>query len=147
MGGLAPRPGRATNPTTGQTRDSGLGAAGKKEQRSRNKGSDTAHLTKNSGSSGKALAVAQLPKIEFDDVADIVVHLCDIAAKLSHTQLGSSGWLSGTLNIPLEYSPEVVAAHLASQQGMVFMKVYYVPMSDYLEAAGVLGGDGDASGD
>ena len=141
MAGLAPRVGgmakRPTNPKTGQTRDSGLGAEGKAAQRARNKGSDSAHLTKGSGSSGKALAVARLPRINLDDIADITVHLCDIAAKLSHTQLGSSGWLSGTLNIPLEYSPEVVAAHLASQQGMIFMKVYYVPMEDYHEAAGL----------
>jgi len=140
MSGFAPRAGgmakAPTNPRTGQTRDSGLGAAGKKEQRARNKGSDTAKLT-TSGSSGKALAVARLPRINLDDISDITVHLCDIAAKLSHTQLGSSGWLSGTLNIPLEYSPEVVAAHLASQQGMIFMKVFYVPMEDYHEAAGL----------
>lgn len=131
---LAPRPGHATNPSTGQHRDSGLSKEGKRAQRARNKGSDTAHLT-NSGSSGKALAVAQMPKIDFADIEDLVVPLCDIAAKLSHTQVGSSGWMSATLNVPLEYTHDVIEAHLASQQGMVFMRVYYVPTDDYMRAA------------
>lgn len=142
---LAARPVSAASQITGKV-TSGHGAQGKKEQRARNKGTAESKLTQRSGSSGKALAVANYPKIDMDDISDLLTHLCDIAGKLSHTQLGSSGWLSGTLNIPLEYSPEVVAAHLASQQGLVFMKVYYVSTADYLEAAGV-GVEGDDDGE
>jgi hypothetical protein len=78
-----------------------------------------------------------MPKIPFDDVAQDVTHLCDIAAKISHTQLGASGWCSSTLNVPLEYVHDVAEAHAASQQGMIFVRVYYVDTTAYLAAAGV----------
>lgn len=128
---LAPRPKFATNKTTGQTRDSGLGAEGKARQRARNKTSPTKHLT-TSGSSGSAKSVAQLPKIPFEEVEDILVHLCDIAGKMSHTQVGSSGWQTSTLNVPLAYAHDVLEAHLAAQQGMLFLRVYYVPIEAFL---------------
>lgn len=128
---LAPRP---TNPQTGQTRDSGLGKEGKARQRGRNKDSETRKLTKNSGSSGIALSVAQLPKVKFIDLEDVLVHLCDISGKLSHTQVGSSGWQTSSLNVPLEYAHDVLEAHLQSQQGMLFLRVYYAPMEAFLPA-------------
>ncbi len=140
---LPPRPSFATNPTTGQTRDSGLGKEGKARQRERNKGSDTAHLT-TSGSSGKAKAVAQLPKIDFADLEDVLVHLTDIAGKMSHTQVGSSGWQTSTLNVPLEYAHDVLEAHLASQQGMLFFRVYYAPMEAFLPAEEEVADNGDS---
>jgi len=125
---LAPRP---TNSQTGQTRDSGLGKDGKKRQRARNKGNGTSKLT-NSGSSGIALSVAQLPKVTFESLEDVLVHLCDISGKLSHTQVGSSGWQTSSLNVPLEYAHDVLEAHLQSQQGMLFLRVYYAPMEAFL---------------
>lgn len=131
MMALAPRPAFATNQITGQTRDSGLGKEGKARQRERNANSPTKHLT-TSGSSGAAKAVAQLPKVPFEEVEDIVVHLCDIAGKMSHTQVGSSGWQTSTLNVPLQYAHDVLEAHLAAQQGMLFFRVYYVPMEAFL---------------
>jgi hypothetical protein len=126
----------ATNEITGQTRDSGLGATGKRDQRARNKTSDTAKLT-TSGSSGKALSVAKMPKVPFAEVEEYVTHLCDIAAKISHTQMGGTGWLSSTLNVPLEYVHDVAEAHAASQQGMIYVRVYYVDTENYLHAGGV----------
>lgn len=125
---LAPRP---TNPDSGQTRDSGLGKEGKKNQRARNKGNGTSQLTR-SGSSGIAMSVAQLPKIAFAELEDVLVHLCDISGKLSHTQVGSSGWQTSSLNVPLEYAHDVLEAHLQSQQGMLFLRVYYAPMEAFL---------------
>lgn len=132
--GLAPRPGFAGE-STGQTRDSGLGKEGKARQRERNKGGSTSHLTK-SGSSGAAKSVAQMPKIPFEELDDVLVHLCDIAGKMSHTQIGSSGWQTSTLNVPLEYAHDVLAAHLAAQQGMLFFRVYYVPIEAFLPEEG-----------
>lgn len=126
---LAPRP---TNSQTGETRDSGHGKEGKARQRAANKGNGTTQLTSNSGSSGIAKSVAQLPKVKFEDLEDVLVHLCDIEGKLSHTQVGSSGWQTGSLNIPLAYAHEVLEAHLQSQQGMLFMRVYYAPMEAFL---------------
>lgn len=131
---LAPRPGFATNETTGQTRDSGHGKEGKARQRANNKGGANTHLTQNSGSSGNAKAVSQFPKIDFEDLEDLLVHLCDIAGKMSHTQVGSSGWQTSTLNVPLAYAHDVLEAHLAAQQGMLFMRVYFVPMEAFMPA-------------
>lgn len=128
---LAARPAFATNESTGQSRDSGLGKEGKARQRERNADSPYKKLT-NSGSSGTAKAIAQLPKVPFEDVEDIVQHLCDIAGKISHTQVGSSGWQTSSVNVPLEYAHDLLEAHLASQQGMVFLRVYFVPMEAFL---------------
>jgi hypothetical protein len=131
MARLAPRPSFATNESTGQTRDSGLGKEGKARQRDRNAASPHKGLT-TSGSSGSAKYVAQMPKVPFEDVEDVLVHLCDISGKMSHTQVGSSGWQTSTLNVPLAYAHEVLEAHLAAQQGMLFLRVYYVPIEAFL---------------
>lgn len=114
-------------------RDSGLGAEGKRRQRQRNKDSDTRKLTKDSGSSGKALSVAKYPKVPFEDVEDITAHLCDIAGKISHSQVGSSGYLTAMLAVPLEYAHDVLEAHMAGQQGMLYLRVYYVPIEAFLD--------------
>lgn len=123
-------------------RDSGLGKEGKRAQRSRNKDSPTAKLT-TSGSSGQAKQIAQFPKIPFTDVEDDVQHLCDIAGRISHSQVGNTGWLTSTLNVPLEYAHDVLEAHMASKAGMVFMRLYYVSIDDYLSGTGF----GDDNGD
>lgn len=127
---LAPRTDRhtANDRVAGSVRDSGLGAAGKKQQRARNADSPTKSLTKNSGSSGKALSVAQMPKIEFDTLLPHLTHLTDIACKINHVQ-AATGWATASISIPLEYLHDVMEAHLASQQGMVFMQVYYAPLN------------------
>lgn len=138
--GLAPRPAFATNESTGQSRDSGHGQAGKARQRANNKDNGTSHLT-TSGSSGAAKSVANYPKVPFEDVEDVLVHLCDISAKMSHTQVGSSGWQTSSLNVPLQYAHDVLEAHLASQQGMLFLRVYYVPLDVFLPPA-----EGDDNG-
>ena len=128
---LSPRPSFATNESTGQNRDSGHGKEGKARQRANNKDSDSRKLTKSSGSSGRGIKVAQYPKVPFEDVEDIVEHLCDIAGSMSHTQVGAS-WMTGSLNIPLSYSHDLLEAHLAGQQGMLFFRVYYVPTSVFM---------------
>lgn len=130
---LAPRPGFPTSESTGQTRDSGHGKEGKARQRANNKDNGTSHLT-TSGSSGSAKAVAQLPKIDFEELDrdGLLVHLTDIVGKMSHTQVGSSGWQTSTLNVPLAYAHDVLEAHLAAQQGLLFFRVFYVPMEAFL---------------
>jgi hypothetical protein len=130
---LAPKPAFATNETTGQSRDSGHGKEGKARQRANNADSPTKHLT-TSGSSGMAKSVASYPKIPFEELEEdgLLRHLCDIAAKMSHTQVGSSGWQTASLNVPLEYAHDVLEAHMASQQGMLFFRVYFVPVEAFL---------------
>lgn len=132
--GLAPRPG-APSKVTG-TRDSGLGKEGKAAQRKRNKGSDTAHLT-TSGSSGKALSVSQYPQVDWEDVKDDVVFFADLVGKISHTQLGGSGWATCTVNIPLEYYEAASKMHFESQSNMIYFRVYVIRED-------IFTGDGDA---
>lgn len=133
---LAPRPALGTdrasvNPTTGQKRDSGLGKEGKARQRERNKDSDTAHLT-NSGSSGKAKSIAQLPKIDFESVLPSCIHVCDVAGKITHSQLGGNAWATSSLAVPIEYVHDLIEAHGASQRGLVFIRVYTIDMEAYM---------------
>lgn len=120
------------NPETGQRRDSGLGKEGKARQRDRNKDSDTAKLTNNSGSSGKAKGISALPRHDFDEVFPLTTHLGDIAAKITHTQVGGTGWCSASLAVPLAYIPEIMEAHVASQRGLIFIRVYHIDIEDYM---------------
>lgn len=128
---LAPRTGFATS-ESGQQRDSGLGKEGKAAQRARNKGNADTKLTKGAGSSGNSYKVAQFPKIDFDELLPDLEHVCDIAAKFAHLQVGK-GWQSVNMGIPLAYAHDVLEAHLASEQGMVFVRVYYVPIERFTD--------------
>lgn len=139
---LAPKPanlygGGPDDRIAGSTRDSGHGKQGKRNQRARNADSPDRKLTQNSGSSGGALKVAGYPKVPHEDIADLLVSLCDIAAKVNHTQLGASGYLTMNLGVPLAYADDVVRAHAISQQGLVYIKVFYVDTEAYLAAGGI----------
>lgn len=125
-----PRPSAGPN-----KRDSGLGKEGKANQRSRNKDEATTKLTKGAGSSGKAIAVSHMPHLDWSELEPDLEWLCDIAGKISHTQIGGNGYLSVTVNVPLSYSHEVVEAAIASQQGMTFFRMYRIATADYMAHA------------
>lgn len=135
---LAPRTGGTgeISPTTGQRRDSGLGKEGKARQRARNADSPDAKLTSNSGSSGKAKGIANLPKVDFDEVFPLTTHLVDIAAKITHTQVGGTGWCTASLSAPLAFIPEMMEAHVASQTGLIFIRVYHIDIESYMRQGG-----------
>lgn len=125
---LAPRPNLA--PAKGgakKSKSSVSTAAGKARQRARNKGA-----TGNAGSSGKAKAVSKMPKRLWEEIEDEVEHLCDVAGKISHSQVGASGWLVSTLNSPLEYAHDLLDAHMKARDGLVYIRVYYVDIEKYL---------------
>lgn len=129
---LAPRPNLA--PAKGgakKSKSSVSTARGKAAQRARNKGSATAKGT-TSGSSGQAKAISQMPKRLWEEIEDEVDHLCDIAGKISHSQVGASGWLVSTLNSPLEYAHDMLDAHMRARDGLVYIRVYYVDIDKYL---------------
>lgn len=106
-------------------------ATGKAAQRARNK---AAGSTTRAGSSGKAKAIAKYPKRTWEELTagDAVEHVCDIAGKISHSQIGGNGYLVSTLNSPMEYAHDLLDAHMKCQDGMVYIRVYHVPVSAYL---------------
>ena len=121
-------------------RSSSATAAGKKAQRARNK---AAGVGSKSGSSGAALAVAHMPRRTWEEVEDEVVHVCDIAGKISHSQIGASGFLVSTLNSPLEYAHDLLDAHIKARDGLCYIRIYHVPISAYLGSVAADGEDSD----
>jgi hypothetical protein len=126
----------------GNSRSTVSQAAGKKAQRARNKASGGGSR---SGSSGAALSVSGMPKRTWEEVEDEVVHVCDIAAKISHSQVGASGFLVSTLNSPLEYAHDLLDAHIKARDGLCYIRIYHVPIESYLGSTA--GGDGDTDAD
>jgi len=116
----------AATGATSKSKSSVSSAEGKARQRKRNKGGSR------SGSSGEALSIADMPKRLWDEVEEEVEHICDIAGKISHSQVGNSGYLVSTLNSPLEYAHDLLDAHLKARDGLVYIRIYHVPISAYL---------------
>lgn len=130
---LAPRPVTAEKKT--RSRSSTDTAEGKAEQRARNKEAGTGTRA---GSSGKALEIARAPRRVWDEVKDEVTHLTDIAGRISHSQVGSSGYLVATISTPLEFAHDLLDVHLKAREGLVYMRLYYVSLEDYLGEMGGL---------
>ena len=130
---FAPPPNIAGKPDTGtapsKSKSSVASASGKAAQRKRNK---AAGAVTNSGSSGAALSIAKLPKRSWEELAGEATHLTDIAGKISHSQVGSSGYLISTLSTPLEFAHDLLDVHLKARDGMVYIRIYYVSLEDYL---------------
>ena len=116
----------AATGASSKSRSSVASAEGKARQRARNKGASR------SGSSGTAKGIADMPKRIWEEVEDEVEHVCDIAGKISHSQVGNSGFLVSTLNSPLEYAHDLLDAHLKARDGLVYIRIYHVPVSSYL---------------
>lgn len=120
-----------TGTRASKSKSSVASASGKAAQRARNKASGAGAIT-NSGSSGAALRIAKAPKRMWEEIEDDVVHLTDVAGKISHSQVGSSGYLISTLSVPLEYAHDLLDVHLKARDGLVYIRVYYVSLEDYL---------------
>ena len=114
-------------------------AEGKAAQRERNKGADGKPATR-SGSSGTALKTSAMPSKLWEEIEGDVKHLADIAGRISHSQVGSAGQMIATINCPLEYAHDLLDVHLKARDGMVYMRLYYVSLEDYL---GPMAGDDD----
>ena len=127
----------AATGATSKSRSSAKSAKGKARQRARNKNATR------SGSSGEAKSLSDMPKRLWAEVEDEVEHVCDIAGKFSHSQVGSSGYLVSTLNAPLEYAHDLLDAHLKARDGLVYIRIYHVPVSAYLGDIGL--GEDDES--
>ena len=118
---LAPRYGRGAGQSnaaeTGRT--SVKSAAGKAKQRART----------NSGSSGAATKLAKYPQVDWAGVeADNPILVADIAGKVVQSQMGAGGYYTMLVAIPMAYIHQAVDAAIASQQGMLYMRMYQVPL-------------------
>lgn len=126
---FAPRIPADTGTTPSKSKSSVKSASGKAAQRARNKANGS---VTGSGSSGAALRIAKAPKRMWEEIEDDVTHLTDVAGKISHSQVGSSGYLISTLSVPLEYAHDLLDVHLKARDGLVYIRVYYVSLEDYL---------------
>jgi hypothetical protein len=106
-------------------------AEGKSAQRRRNVDENGKPLTR-SGSSGSATKVQHMPSKLWDEIEDEVVHLTDIAGRISHSQVGAAGQMVATLSVPLAYAHDLLDVHMKANDGMVYMRMYYVSLADYL---------------
>ncbi len=134
---LAPKAGqkRAASDQGGK-RSSVASASGKAAQRARN----GSHM----GSSGTGIRLRDFPQVDWDELVD-AVHLTDIAGKISHTQVGSAGTVTATLNVPVSYLHALLDAHVQSRDAMIYIRVYHVPMEAFLSRMADEGaGDEDA---
>lgn len=104
-------------------------AQGKAAQRARNSQTGSG----NAGSSGSATKIANYPSLDWDEVEDEVVHVTDIAANIAHTQVGASQHMTAQINIPLAYAHALLDAHMASKQGLVYIRIYNVPKELFLQ--------------
>jgi hypothetical protein len=105
------------------------GAEGKAAQRKRNK---EAGGTTRSGSTGSAKRVQDYPAVDWTDIADEVVHLHDVAGKLTHSQVGAAGQMIATLSVPIDYAHALLDVHMKARDGLVYMRLYYVSLADFL---------------
>jgi hypothetical protein len=104
---------------------------GKADQRKRNVDENGKPLTR-SGSSGSATKVQHMPSKLWDEIEDEVIHLVDIAGRISHSQVGSAGQMVATLSVPMAYAHDLLDVHMKANDGMVYMRMYYVSLADYL---------------
>jgi hypothetical protein len=105
------------------------GADGKAEQRKRN--AEAGNKTR-SGSSGVGVATSKMPSRLWEEVEGDVKHLTDIAGRISHSQVGSAGQMIATISVPLEFAHDLLDVHLKASDGMVYMRMYYVSLADYM---------------
>lgn len=117
--------------------------AGNRNQGSDNKGDAAAQKAGNrarsgtrSGSSMIATHVARMPALDWADIEGEAEHIADIAAKMSHVQSGAQGWLTTTLNVPLEYAHDLLDIQQNARDGMIYVRVFHVSFDSYLEVVG-----------
>ncbi len=129
---LAPR----TPSDAGGKRSSVKSAEGKATQRARAreaaKTSGEKQLTK-SGSSGAAKKMADYPSLDWEEVASDVIHITDLSAKVTQSQLGAHGYYTMLMAIPQAYAHAALDAAFASTDAMLYIRVYKVPIEAFLE--------------
>lgn len=100
-------------------------AAGKATQRARNKANG---VGSHSGSSGTAKPITQYPYLDWSEVVDDVVHVSDIAGRITQSQMGANGLYSVTMYVPKSYAHSVLDAALAQESGLMYIRLYHAPL-------------------
>lgn len=101
-------------------------AEGKKRQREARKD--------NIGSSGIAKGIGKYPSLDWETLPqDDLVHVSDFEGKITQAQMTSFGYFAMGLHLPVASAHAAIDAALASQTGMVYMRVYIVPMQVYID--------------
>lgn len=77
---------------------------------------------------GTAQRLADYPSLDWEDVADEVVHVTDISGKVTQSQMGAGGYYTMNVAIPMSYIHAAVDAALASQDGMLYIRIYKAPL-------------------
>lgn len=124
--GLAPRPRSAGE--KGGGRSSVKGSEGKKAQRDARREAVSVGV----GSSGAGKSVGKYPSLDWATVEDDVVHVCDLEGKITQAQATSFGYFSMGMHLPMAAAHAALDATIASQGGMVYVRVYTVPMELYI---------------
>jgi hypothetical protein len=105
-------------------------AEGKARQRERN------GVTSGAGSSGIIKRfLKNFTYIEWEDVEDNAEHVTDFVGVITHSQAGSST-ASASLTATLEYSQQLLEAHLATRGNIAFIRVYVVNYEDMFGVPG-----------
>lgn len=112
-------------------RGSNNSAAGQAAKRKRTR---EANGTTNNKSVGVSQRMADYPGLDWATVENDVVHVTDIAGKVTQSQMGAGGYYTMNCAIPMSYIHEAIEAALASQQGMLYIRFYTVPIELFLEA-------------
>lgn len=86
-----------------------------------------------SGSSGKLLSASQYPMLDWATVESQVEWVTDLAAVITHTQVGASGTAIASIGVPISYAHALLDAHLASRDGMVYIRLYTVSFDLFVE--------------
>lgn len=104
-------------------------AEGKAKQRTVRKEARTDNL----GSSGTAKGIGKYPSLDWSTLPqDQLVHVSDFEGKITQAQMTSFGYFSMGMHLPVAAAHAALDAALASQTGMVYIRVYNVPMELYV---------------
>lgn len=85
-------------------------------------------------SRGLVRELTDFPALNWGEVEADVQHIADFSAKFSQSQAGHQGVVTMTMQIPVEYLHAAMDAHLASNDGMVYIRVYKVPLETFRSA-------------
>lgn len=95
----------------------------------------------NQKNQGRVTELNSWPMLDWETVGGEAEHIADLSAKFTQSNVGHQGILNMTMAIPVAYAHAAVDTHLASQDGVVYIRVYRVSMESFRGARDVMAGD------
>lgn len=122
---LAPRPGtgRAPSDSNRSTVKSAEGQAAKKA-RQRLEGVAVGTVAK---------PFTKYPQLDWSTIENDVELISEFAGRISQSQMGTNGFYSTTMYVPKAYAHAVLEAALAQEGGMMYIRMYKVPITPFLQ--------------